>query len=155
MIRFCVGCSATFAALFVTTVVWAQLRGLLAAEECIALGLALLGWPVLSATAAAAFINTRRPRLVFDRRAGRRLKPVVLGALTGLLCISIAAILLVWIDRFASDELVFAGSAALAALAVVGPLRTSRPGACIACGYDIRASIGFGRCPECGLQIAG
>ncbi len=155
MIRFCVGCLTVFAAAFATTVVWSGRQSSLGVEDCFSLGLALLAWPLLSASAVAALLNVRRPRLVFDRRAGRRLKPFALGVLTALLGIVIAALLLVWIDRYAPDALIFAASSALAALAVVSPLRAARPGMCIACGYDIRASIDFGRCPECGLQLAG
>lgn len=155
MIRFGCGCLTPFAALFATTVVWTGRQYPLAAEECFSFGLALLAWPLLSASATAALVNVRRPRLVFDRRAGRRLQPFALGVLTGLLGIVLAALLIIWVDDYAPDGLIFAASSALAALAVVAPLRAARPGLCIACGYDLRASIDFGRCPECGLQLVG
>jgi 1-acyl-sn-glycerol-3-phosphate acyltransferase len=32
--------------------------------------------------------------------------------------------------------------------------RRERRGLCVACGYDLRASQPFGRCPECGVDIA-
>jgi hypothetical protein len=53
------------------------------------------------------------------------------------------------------DGLILAAFAALSAWLAVWLLGGRlKPGLCRKCGYDISASLGFGRCPECGCVLS-
>jgi hypothetical protein len=74
-------------------------------------------------------------------RTGAAIRRVVVywAPLLGVLLLGNVAAALVWISGTCVVHLIRS--------------RRARPGTCRWCGYDLRASYPFGRCPECGRSI--
>jgi hypothetical protein len=66
---------------------------------------------------------------------------------------SIALFGVILADRFVNDSLTMFSSGALGTILSLLFCARVKPGLCARCQYDIRSSLEFGRCPECGLAI--
>jgi 4-hydroxybenzoate polyprenyltransferase len=109
--------------------------------------------PTVSAWAMASLFLSISPRRAFDRRMGCSRTPVMLGMTAALLGIVMTAGLVIALDRARADLAILAASSALSAFVLLCLCRKLKPGACVRCGYDVRASLNYGRCPECGTSI--
>ena len=118
------------------------------------LALLLCGVPTLAAWAAASLIHRTSPRKAFDGEVGsRRVLPGVVSAVVALI---VAAGSVVLADGRVHDAMILGLSSAVATTIVVLLFCRRRvPGRCVQCGYDIRGSLAFGRCPECGTSFLG
>jgi hypothetical protein len=154
MLRFVLGHVSSTLALALTSLVWAARPVRTHPGDVLRSLLILCVLPTACAWGAASLVNTWRPRRLFDTRARRSGTLILLGAESGLLAIVITAGLLVLFEQLHMDLLLFALMAAVSACLLLCSCRRVRPGACVACGYDIRASLDYGRCPECGTSIS-
>lgn len=129
-------------------------------REIIVLAILLLLLPAFSAWSAARLAEHRRRRAVV-RRPDLRFVRLVCGVLTGALGLGLAALSIALFDRYRPDAVAshwpdavpIAAAVFFVTLLVVALLPGRRAGLCGGCGYDIRGSLNFGRCPECGLAI--
>jgi hypothetical protein len=111
--------------------------------------------PLLGAFIGAEIVHYVRPRRhwIGPRRASMRIAGA--GAAASLLAIALTSVALVFLEAYILTSLIAAGAAALSsAIAIVVALPPRRPGRCLFCGYDLRASTGA-RCPECGAAAIG
>jgi len=127
------------------------------------------GWAVLlfalpTATAGftSAWRNFRRPLRLFDRRTSSGFSAAARGITAGLATFIAAAAMVLVLERTlpwrlsvapGTDCTVMILSAFLGARAGLLFARPIRPGRCVRCDYDLRMSIEYGRCPECGTSI--
>jgi hypothetical protein len=113
--------------------------------------------PVIAGTAAARAIHAVRPRRAL-RGAGRGAFSTCLGLNAAIL--SVVATSLIYVvapgkSDPRGDAMILAGMTAIVCAAMVLLLGgRPRAGLCNKCGYDISASLNFGRCPECGHGLA-
>jgi hypothetical protein len=157
MIRFALGLLPTLIAFSAIAIVATRLSK--PSDELL---LSLYRLPIITvlvpaglAGATAQVIHLRHPRRMLDRRSGDFASPVFFGAATGFLTVLLASASLLWLDRWLSDAAIFAIAAIIATRLVMFAARPRPAGCCIACGYDVRASLELGRCPECGMALSG
>jgi hypothetical protein len=159
-----------------------QRRDGLTAGEGLQFAISIVAVPTMAAGAAAGAAHRRRPRRVFA--GGRsRLPAWALGVATAIVSLAWAArefstlppavpmtspavattmrqlgLVPATNSILAApppDSLILAVTAAGSAWLLLRLLGGHvRPGRCSTCGYDISASLAFGRCPECGRTLA-
>ncbi len=116
--------------------------------------------PAALALLLANIAHFRRPRRLFGGHAGGArmfAAGVAAGALTIVLALPLSLLTLdnlVPAKFVAPDWLVFPVASLFANSLVLAFCRSTRPGLCPKCAYDLRASLDAGRCPECGLGMA-
>ena len=154
---FGLGCGITYAAMVVAAMLLTR-KGVfhMLVVDWIRLAVSIALIPAIVCVATAGLIHINRPRRALLRAARCRVYAAMLGASSALLALSGAIAVITLYNRRVSDELVFGACAFLATLICV-PLftRRPRPGRCLRCRYDITHSTNYGRCPECGLSLAG
>lgn len=111
--------------------------------------------PALAAWGTARTIHTLSPRRVFDGVLAHRLMPLLLGCLAACTTIAATSATVVWLTPAVSGLVSFSVLSAAITGCLVLLCRRRRAGSCRGCGYDISASLEFGRCPECGGQLCG
>ena len=122
----------------------------------VALAAVLCAAPVLVAWVTARVMHQLSPRRMLDATVGSRFGPRVLGILAATLALVGTAVALLLLGATEHDGVILPANAVLGTLVVVRFVgRRRQPGRCIRCGYDISASIEFGRCPECGTGLSG
>lgn len=109
---------------------------------------------ILTACLISLLVNYRRPRRMFTRSRHASFRPVFAGAVISTLTILIAIPVVVYGSEYAPDWSLLSGSTLLPTLAVLILCRRAVPGTCRDCGFDLRASLDAGRCPECGRVFA-
>jgi len=110
--------------------------------------------PTLASASIALLIHTLRPRRLFDSPTSQSLKPILLGIVTGLTSLGSVLLALSPLGINANDTLILISSSVgvtFIILMLFGGCRQC--GHCRRCGYDIRMSLEFGRCPDCGMAI--
>ncbi|MCA9256870.1 MAG: hypothetical protein KDA33_14575 [Phycisphaerales bacterium] len=108
---------------------------------------------VLTVLLLAILLNYRRPKRVLSRGTKTALRPVWAGVAISVLTILIAIPVVVFGSAYAPDWALLSVSSIPPALLVLLLCKSIRPGRCLACGFDVRASLDAGRCPECGRPI--
>lgn len=108
--------------------------------------------PALFAWLMAWFIQLRSPRIFL--MSGRGMPALIRGLLAGGISLVLTAggIVVIRGPDF-PDILILVLSSSVATCLIVLLSPRIRAGLCARCRYDIRASLEFGRCPECGLTI--
>lgn len=108
--------------------------------------------PVLFAWITAWLIQFKSPRAFMTN--GHKVGGVVRGLYAGAASLMFAAGGIVGVRRSDFPEiLVLLFSASVATGLVLLLSSRVKAGLCARCHYDIRASLEFGRCPECGLAF--
>ena len=155
MIRFTLGTALPFIAitcLFIYRLVRNNVEPLDAAIESVDAALAF-GFCILASVFVVTIANYRRPRRLFQN-IDRKYRRVLVGMITGVVAIVFAVPGVVFLEARANENLILGASGLIAGLLVSLFLRKSRPGICLGCGFDLRASLDRGRCPECGRGIS-
>ena len=111
--------------------------------------------PTLVAWGVAHTIHTILPRRVFDRVLVSSAKPLLLGILVSCINVAITSVFIAWFNPPVNDMALYGILSAMSTACVVLLCRRRQAGYCRGCGYDISASIDFGRCPECGSELKG
>ena len=120
-------------------------------QDEVSLVFVLVLMPVTIAWTVAEIYNVRRPRRLFRGRRRATAILLVAGALAALLSFAVGGLGLVAVDRWVADWIIMGVATMLTALGAVALLPRLKPGRCIYCSYDLRAtSGGLPRCPECG-----
>jgi len=109
--------------------------------------------PLLSAWITLGAALYVRPTRLFNTKAPPKLVQVFLGFSSGLVSMILAVCGTVLLDRTLGDIPIMILSSIIGTSVIVRLSRTIRPGHCARCDYDLRSSIAFGRCPECGLAL--
>jgi len=115
----------------------------------------LLITPWTAIVVVAGILHARRPRRALRRACERSLGAWLAGLITAVVTLGLAVVGLAFLDRWLPDAVIAAAAGVIASLLVVHFLPLAPTGLCARCGYDIHASLAFGRCPECGTPIAG
>jgi uncharacterized membrane protein len=128
---------------------WSMDRSLHIAASVVAI-------PSLFAALAAGMVQHRRPRRMFDPGACRGARAFCCGVLASTLAVILGTLAMSSTPRSSQDALYIACASVVSSALVVWTLGgRRRPGFCLRCGYDVSASLAFGRCPECGAKLAG
>ncbi len=152
MIRFLLGCLSIGIALMCWN--WSSgFSGKLALDRGMTLALWFCVTPTLSTWIVAAIIHRISPRKIFLPGRRQWIAPLLRGVAAGLLGLVIAVFGVAYLDKRFSEVTIMAASSALGALPIVLLSARSKPGLCRRCDYDLRTSLPFGRCPECGIAI--
>jgi len=108
--------------------------------------------PLFGTAGVVVLLQQFRPRKVLDRSRQGTFMPFAYGAVAAMLAVGVASVPIAYSNGsfFDAISLGVCSAMATAVILLVGS-RRRRPGCCLGCGFDIRASIDFGRCPECGL----
>ena len=109
---------------------------------------------VMTAVMIATLLNHRRPRRIFARSPRRFIPPVFAGTTISILTILLAIPVVVFGSDYAPDWALLMSTTFGPTFAVLWFCKSVVPGNCKACGFDLRASLDTGRCPECGRAIA-
>lgn len=121
--------------------------------ELIVVTVELILLPVAIVWLTARLWNRFRPKMILCGSHHHALQQLLAGLMLGLCCMSLTTLCVVF-GPDALPDLTFTSVSSLAACLLVFPLcARPRPGLCAACGYDIRASLDMGRCPECGIEF--
>lgn len=107
--------------------------------------------PGACAIVGACIAHKVRPRKVFDARVSGVVRPVLFGAIAGLLAVGATALLAAIVA--APEWLVLGGVSLGFAICGAMMLPGIRAGECLQCGYDLHEKP-EARCPECGA-VAG
>ncbi len=107
----------------------------------------------LSALLVSMIAHHSRPRRSFLRGTRRRLAALRSGISAALLSVVFGAAAEIWLYDRASDIVTIPLAAMLATTIVCLTMRRVRAGYCPQCNYDIRGSLGGGRCSECGRSL--
>ncbi len=153
MIRFALGFSLPFSALFTTNLVLNQWYRWYGATHYVLAVVTLCGIPTLCAVAVAAIMHYRRPRRMFQGHTGRPIAPLTCGIAIALLAVTLSVPVVVVADEQVPDAALLAAASLVSTMLVMLLTAKRRPGLCIRCGYDLRSSLNSGRCPECGLSL--
>ena len=122
----------------------------------VALAVVLCAAPVLVSWVTARVTHQLSPRRMLDATLGSRFGARVLGILSAMLALVGTAVGLRLLGPTEHDGVILTANAALGTFVVLKIFgRGRQPGRCIRCGYDISASLEFGRCPECGTGLSG
>ncbi len=154
MIRFALGFFMPFAALFTTNLVMNQWHRWYGGQHYAFAAVTLCGVPTLCALAVAAIMHHRRPRRMFQRHTGRPIAPLACGLTSALVAVALTVPLVVVSSETVPDAALLAAASLLGTMLVMLLAARRRPGHCIRCDYDLRSSLGSGRCPECGLSLS-
>ena len=114
----------------------------------------LLLAPTTAAYLTAMMLHAFRPRRILDVRCRRRPAAFTAGILSATVGWTIATGMIIGLDGILADTSIAASASCFAAWLVLRFASPIRPGHCLPCDYDLRASLAFGRCPECGVKIA-
>ena len=118
----------------------------------LAMGLCLL--PTLGAWGTARLVHTLRPRRLFDAPLRDGYRPFFCGVIAAMITIVVLMVMLNPLGRMVGQAHYIVSAAVLVCLIILMLVcRKRQSGNCIDCGYDISASIVFGRCPECGAAV--
>jgi len=154
MIRFTIGTALPFVAiigLFVYRLMQNNVPLTESLMESIDAGLAF-GFCILASSFVVTIANYRRPRQLFQN-IDRKYRRVLVGLMTGVIALFFAVPGIVFLEDHANEQVLLGASGLLAGFLVSLFLRKTRPGVCLGCGFDLRASLDRGRCPECGRGI--
>lgn len=110
--------------------------------------------PAVGAWATTTIIDARSPRRVFHTSGGDLFPPCATGFVCGAGTVALLFVLLEFSTSLWSDAALIELSAVVSTAIVIGfASRRVVRGACRRCGYDVRASLSIGRCPECGETL--
>jgi hypothetical protein len=109
--------------------------------------------PLFSAWVTVGVAKYFRQSRLFDTKSPPKSRQLFCGITAGILSMLIAGCGAILFDRQQNDTVIVVLSTILGTSIVIRLSRTIRPGHCARCDYDLRSSIDFGRCPECGLAI--
>lgn len=154
MIRFLTSFAVAGLALFAWN--WTRPTGFvgnLAVERTWRLATLFVFAPLLSAWFTIGIAKYFRPSTLFDAKSPPSMAQLVRGFLAGLLSMALAVCATALFDSYVSDMAIMILSSICGTLAATCFSSKFRPGHCARCDYDLRTSIAFGRCPECGLAI--
>jgi|GEM_PF-1721648 len=154
MIRFTIGAAFPFVAiigLFVYRLVQNNVPLTESLMESIDAGLSF-GFCILGSAFVVTIAHYRRPRRLFQN-IDRKYRRVLVGMMTGIIALFFAVPGIVFLENHANEQVLLGASGLIAGFIVSVFLRKSRPGICLGCGFDLRASLDRGRCPECGRGI--
>ncbi|MCB9852148.1 MAG: hypothetical protein H6819_03560 [Phycisphaerales bacterium] len=112
------------------------------------------GAAMLTVLLLTIVLDYRRPRRMLSRGSKRALRPVFAGVAISALTVLFAIPAVVFGSEYAPDWLLLCVSSVPPGLLVLLLSKSIVPGQCAACGFDLRASLDAGRCPECGRGIA-
>jgi hypothetical protein len=98
----------------------------------------------------AIVLNYRRPRRAFSRVHRRFTSAIFAGAFISVLTVLAAIPAVVFGSDRAPDWVLLPASTLLPTIFVMWLCKKVVPGNCVECGFDLRASLDTGRCPECG-----
>ena len=122
----------------------------------VALAVVLCAAPIFVSWVTARVTHQLSPRRMFDATLGSQFGPRVLGILAATLALVGTAVGLLLLGPTKHNGVLLAANTVLGTFVVVRLFgRRRQPGRCIHCGYDISASLEFGRCPECGTELSG
>jgi len=154
MIRFTIGIALPFVAVIGLFVYRLMRSGVLltdATVRSIDAGLSF-GFCILGSAFVVTIAHYRRPRRLFQN-IDRKYRRVLVGMMTGAIALFFAVPGIVFLEEYANEQVLLGASGLLAGFIATLFLRKSRPGICLGCGFDLRASLDRGRCPECGRGI--
>ena len=96
--------------------------------------------------------NYRHPRQLL--MPGRRgwFSTMLFASVTAIIGLSLSAVVATLTERYVSEFVMIPACCLLTSALALSILPRVRPGLCRQCDYDLRESLAFGRCPECGTQ---
>lgn len=106
--------------------------------------------PMMLAVSTGLLVHTFSPRRLFDRRVRRPLSCLLRGTLAGMVGTGLAGAGIAFAPDSVHDIVITAAAGALGVVAVLLGAARVRPGRCIHCDYDLRATPPDAPCPECG-----
>lgn len=109
--------------------------------------------PLLSAILCIRWMQFLRPMRMFAPSGESATFQVTYGMVAGGLAILISLFSVALLDHALPDYAITSLSTSIACVIVLRATRPIRPGLCIRCEYDLRRSLDYGRCPECGLMV--
>lgn len=125
-----------------------------AIERGTSMAITLVLIPLMCAWLTTIAIHYRWPRRSLTRYPGAFRSAAMLGFVSGIAAMTATGLLL-WIgDGRAPDGAITAASSILTTMVTLVACKKVQTGLCTTCGYNITASVDFGRCPECGKAIA-
>lgn len=152
MVRFALGVALTGCAIILLTVI-ERYGKRIDVSETLGLAMTLVVFPTCCAAVVISVWHEKSPRKVFLQVSSSTSQLVLSGVLVGIFgwCMTLGGILA--LDSFVPDGLTIGCSFALATALALKLMRPPVPGHCMKCDYDLRTSLEFGRCPECGLTF--
>lgn len=124
--------------------------------EHVAVFTLICGVSTIAAWFTAVVIHEVMPRRLLYQGWRRTGLAFTFGMSAGLAEVIVNIILKDFVSGPLRGSVLLAGSSCLATTVILMLLcRGFKRGRCPRCDYDLRASTRFGRCPECGLGIAG
>lgn len=152
MVRFAAGISLTGCLLVLWNVI-DQYGHRIDVSETFGLAMTLVVFPTCCAAVVISVWQEKRPRKVFLQVSSSTPKLLLAGFLVGALGWAMTLGGIIGLDSFVPDGVTIGSSFAFATALALWLMRPPVPGHCLSCDYDLRTSLEFGRCPECGLAF--
>lgn len=152
MVRFAAGIALT-GSLLVLWNVMGQYGDHINVINTIGLVMTLVVFPTCCAAVVISVWHEKRPRKAFMQVSSSTLRLLIAGFLVGALGWAMTLGGIIGLDSFVPDGVIIGCSFALATALALWRMRSPVPGHCLSCDYDLRTSLDFGRCPECGLAF--
>ncbi|OWY70714.1 hypothetical protein B7486_14000 [cyanobacterium TDX16] len=152
MVRFAAGIALTGCAIILLNVI-DEIRHGIDVSEIFEQAMVLVIFPTCCAAVVISVWHERSPRKVFLQVSSSTPQLVLSGLLVGILGWGMTLGGILALDSFVPDGLTIGCSFVLATALALWRMRPPAPGHCMKCDYDLRTSLEFGRCPECGLAF--
>ena len=152
MVRFAAGIALTGCAIILLNVI-ERYGSRIDISETIGLVMTLVVFPTCCAAVVISVWHEKSPRKIFLQVSSSTPRLVLSGLLVGILGWGMTLGGILALDSFVPDGLTIGCSFVLATALALWRMRPPAPGHCMKCDYDLRTSLEFGRCPECGLAF--